>query len=374
MNPAAPTISAKPAQNTPETLVFLERPEINPLDYADFSIMDSSTICSHIGLTHSNTVVLFVAKAQTYKSASLRNFAITVANYFNPSLGYAFPSQERLCYELNTTRQTISKWTKELVESGYWHVERGSEGKANRFTLPFVEFAHIRAFMASERRGENYIKGKGLFRTVIAESKQGAAGVSRPYAAGRTKTSTADETLRDPYVTVPVPYWGEPAADELAHASAPETPVTNEPDLPEPNTTVVTDMPAETNIASETSPVDADAESKPKEPTLPSRRWAGRSVTDEQAAVIVDSTVDAGLCLDNSDARDSVQNAIYKESDRDPALSPAQLEEIARKNLTAAILSGKWTHHDPARFAETLPAPEAPKENPDPFGFPDDLN
>jgi hypothetical protein len=177
MNPATPTVSV-PTTSKEEDLVFAVRPEIAAMEYANFANMDAKAICEKIGLKHSNNVVLFVTKTHTYKSVALRNFAITVAAYFNPSLGYAYPSQARLSFELGATRQTISKWTKELAESGYWAIERGFEGRANRFTFTFAEFAHIRAFMSSERQGEQYIKG--LFRTVVSESKRGTTREVRP--------------------------------------------------------------------------------------------------------------------------------------------------------------------------------------------------
>jgi hypothetical protein len=293
MNPATPTISV-PTTSKEEELVFAVRPEIAAMEYTNFTNMDAKEICENIGLKHSNNVVLFVTKTHTYKSVALRNFAITVAAYFNPNLGYAYPSQTRLGFELGATRQTISKWTKELAESGYWAIERGFEGRANRFTFTFAEFAHIRAFMSSERQGEQYIKG--LFRTVVNESKRGATRAVRPVT-------------------------------NLTEA----TPERDHPD----------------QIVQKT---DATILSQDQPPV----------VTDEELLFVVRNIVQAGLCLDEPEATSKVQRALTNERLSNPALSASELQSIATKKLADRIAVGIWTDHNPTRVKELLNQNAAP--------------
>lgn len=293
MNPATPTISVS-TTNKEEELVFAVRPEIAAMEYANFANMDAKGICEKVGLKHSNNVVLFVTKTHTYKSVALRNFAITVAAYFNPSLGYAYPSQARLGLELGATRQTISKWTKELAESGYWAIERGFEGRANRFTFTFAEFAHIRAFMSSERKGEQYIKG--LFRTVVNESKRGTTREVRP---------VTDLTKATP---------------ERDHS---------EPIVQKTNDTIL---------------------SQDKPP----------AVTDDELLSVVQNIVQTGLCVDEPEARSKVQRALTNERLSNPTLVASELQNIAAKKLTDRIAVGLWTDHNPTRMKELLNQNAAP--------------
>lgn len=287
MDPATP-ITSGPTTSQEEELVFGVRPEIAAIEYASFAHMDAKGICEKIGLKHSNTAVLFVTKTHTYKSVALRNFAITVAAYFNPGLGYAYPSQARLSLELGATRQTISKWTKELAESGYWAIERGFEGRANRFTFTFAEFAHIRAFMSAERQGEQYIKG--LFRTVVSESKRGATRL--------TSEATPERDRPDQIVQ-------KKDADILSQAQPPV-------------------------------------------------------VTDEELLSVVRNIVQAGLCLDESEAMSKVQRALTNERLANPTLNASELESIAAKKLADRIAVGIWTDHNPTRMKELLNQSTAP--------------
>lgn len=346
-------------------------PETDALDYAGYTHMDPAKICADIKLTHSKDLHWYITKVHTYKNPQVRVLALTIAEYFNPEKGYSYPPQSLLSALLGINRQTVSKLTKELEATGYWTITRGAADVSTRYTLPPVEFSRLRDFLVAERTPKtSYLNGATFPRVMVNEARSRANLIPKVKAV----KAEAAETQGDPFDAVPVPYWGRSEADEHALSLESEATVATEPEPMEPDMADIADI-----EQSETIPAQDATESTPEAEHAPAAKWINRSVTDEQTAIIVSSTVDAGLCLDETGARSSVRDAISKESDRDPSLSPEQLKDIAHGNLSAGILSGKWTRHNPARINELLAVAattvqEVGERMEDPFALPDDLN
>ena len=61
-----------------------------------------------------------------------------ICDHYNDSLGYAYPSQNRIADQIQSSTKTVQRHIKNLVEQGYLQVER-SPNKVNKYAIPALK-------------------------------------------------------------------------------------------------------------------------------------------------------------------------------------------------------------------------------------------
>lgn len=105
-------------------------------------------------LTHSRELVQYVNRFQTYPSNNSRSLALYIADFYNPQMGYAFPSQEKMASSFSTNAKTIRRWLKEIESTGYWIFRKGEKNNSTRYIPSDKELRAVNNFLRSEARHE----------------------------------------------------------------------------------------------------------------------------------------------------------------------------------------------------------------------------
>lgn len=101
-------------------------------------------------IKHSRDLVHYVNRSHTYPSNNARSLALYIADFYNPKLGYSFPSQEKMAEAFSTHRPTIRRWLKEIESTNYWTVEKGGLGNGSRYFLSDEELENVSEFLEAE--------------------------------------------------------------------------------------------------------------------------------------------------------------------------------------------------------------------------------
>lgn len=113
-------------------------------------------------MTHSRELVQYVNRFQTYPSNNSRSLALYIADFYNPQLGYSFPSQEKMASSFSTNTKTIRRWLKEIESTGYWIFRKGGKDNSTRYIPADSELRAVNRFLAAESRhertGDNTVK------------------------------------------------------------------------------------------------------------------------------------------------------------------------------------------------------------------------
>lgn len=105
-------------------------------------------------LTHSRELVQYVNRFQTYPSNNSRSLALYIADFYNPQMGYSFPSQEKMATSFSTNAKTIRRWLKEVESTGYWIFRKGGKDNSTRYIPSDAEIRAVNRFLAAESRHE----------------------------------------------------------------------------------------------------------------------------------------------------------------------------------------------------------------------------
>jgi hypothetical protein len=105
-------------------------------------------------MTHSRELVQYVNRFQTYPSNNSRSLALYIADFYNPQLGYAFPSQEKMATSFSTNAKTIRRWLKEIETTGYWIFNKGGKSNSTRYAVSENELRAVNRFLRAESRHE----------------------------------------------------------------------------------------------------------------------------------------------------------------------------------------------------------------------------
>lgn len=105
-------------------------------------------------LTHSRELVQYVNRFQTYPSNNSRSLALYIADFYNPQMGYSFPSQEKMATSFSTNPKTIRRWLKEIESTGYWIFRKGGKDNSTRYIPADKELAAVNKFLRAESRHE----------------------------------------------------------------------------------------------------------------------------------------------------------------------------------------------------------------------------
>lgn len=98
-------------------------------------------------------MVAFVNTTHTYPNFAAKALASTLAEFYNPALGYVEVSQALLCEQLNVTRQTISTLTKQMEETDLWQIVRSKDGGLTRYGLSLEERGQFLLFLHCLKAG-----------------------------------------------------------------------------------------------------------------------------------------------------------------------------------------------------------------------------
>lgn len=105
-------------------------------------------------LTHSRELVQYVNRFQTYPSNNSRSLALYIADFYNPQMGYSFPSQEKMATSFSTNPKTIRRWLKEIESTGYWIFRKGGKDNSTRYIPSDKELTAVNKFLRAESRHE----------------------------------------------------------------------------------------------------------------------------------------------------------------------------------------------------------------------------
>lgn len=105
-------------------------------------------------MTHSRELVQYVNRFQTYPSNNSRSLALYIADFYNPQMGYSFPSQEKMASSFSTNTKTIRRWLKEVESTGYWIFRKGGKDNSTRYIPSDAELRAVNRFLAAESRHE----------------------------------------------------------------------------------------------------------------------------------------------------------------------------------------------------------------------------
>ena len=105
-------------------------------------------------LTHSRELVQYVNRFQTYPSNNSRSLALYIADFYNPQMGYSFPSQEKMASSFSTNTKTIRRWLKEIESTGYWIFRKGGKDNSTRYLPSDKELLAVNKFLRAESRHE----------------------------------------------------------------------------------------------------------------------------------------------------------------------------------------------------------------------------
>lgn len=105
-------------------------------------------------LSHSRELVQYVNRFQTYPSNNSRSLALYIADFYNPQMGYSFPSQEKMATSFSTNTKTIRRWLKEIESTGYWIFRKGGKDNSTRYIPSDKELLAVNRFLRAESRHE----------------------------------------------------------------------------------------------------------------------------------------------------------------------------------------------------------------------------
>ena len=75
---------------------------------------------------------------QKIKDQTDWSILMRICDHYNDSLGYAYPSQNRIADQIQSSTKTVQRHIKNLVEQGYLQVER-SPNKVNKYAIPALK-------------------------------------------------------------------------------------------------------------------------------------------------------------------------------------------------------------------------------------------
>jgi hypothetical protein len=122
-------------------------------------------------MTHSRELVQYVNRFQTYPSNNSRSLALYIADYYNPQMGYSFPSQEKMASSFSTNTKTIRRWLKEIETTGYWIFRKGGKDNSTRYIPTDKELRAVNRFLAAESRHER--TGDSTVRVMPVQARNG---------------------------------------------------------------------------------------------------------------------------------------------------------------------------------------------------------
>lgn len=97
---------------------------VDPMEWASLEGMPASVLAKEVDLKHHSELLSFVMECQTYPTSQSKLLALEIANFFNPAAGKAWPTQGQLASRLGVGREVIRKYSKDLVSTGYWEVQK----------------------------------------------------------------------------------------------------------------------------------------------------------------------------------------------------------------------------------------------------------
>ena len=75
---------------------------------------------------------------QKIKDQTDWSILMRICDHYNDSLGYAYPSQNRIADQIQSSTKTVQRHIKNLVEQGFLQVER-SPNKVNKYSIPALK-------------------------------------------------------------------------------------------------------------------------------------------------------------------------------------------------------------------------------------------